>query len=444
MRRPKKPPKETLPLTDADRFMRVMTEVRGPAVRGKYVHWDKLRHLQPPVGVSREEWWCGLKFHRSVLLKDIPLLDDNGRPFQYTLSDPTAELLHRIDQNAAGHIAMPEPIANPDTRDRYIVSSLMEEAFRSSQLEGAATTRQDAKDMIRSGRRPRDKHERMILNNYATMQRIRSVRNEALSEEMILELHRSITKDTLRHDADAGRFRRADDRVDVADMYGEVFHVPPPAEQIQQRVAALCDFANGTTSTEFIHPVLRAIILHFWLAYDHPFVDGNGRCARALFYWSMLRQDYWLCEYLAISQIITRAPVKYARAFLYTETDDNDLTYFIHYHLDVLIKAIDALHAYIQRKTEELQTAEKLLKTTLLLNHRQRALISHALRNAHAEYSIASHQRSHNVAYQTARTDLLNLAESGLLVTRKRGRRFYFQPTPAFDEKLSGLDSSVL
>ena len=58
----------------------------------------------------------------------------------------------------------------------------------------------------------------------------------------------------------------------------------------------------------FIHPMIRSIILHFWLAYDHPFVDGNGRTARALFYWSMLRHGYWLFEFISISQIILKGP----------------------------------------------------------------------------------------------------------------------------------------
>jgi Fic family protein len=63
-----------------------------------------------------------------------------------------------------------------------------------------------------------------------------------------------------------------------------VFHTPPPAAELPARLEAMCDFANSKTPDTFIHPVVRGIFLHFWLAYDHPFVDGNGRTARALFY----------------------------------------------------------------------------------------------------------------------------------------------------------------
>ena len=201
----------------------------------------------------------------------------------------------------------------------------------------------------------------------------------------------------------------------------------------------MCDFANGKTPKYFIHPVIRAIILHFWLAYDHPFVDGNGRTARTLFYWLMLRNRYWLFEFVSISQMIVKAPAKYARAFLYTETDDNDLTYFIIYHLNIIQQAIKTLYEYIERKTRRLQAIENQLRGIIILNHRQRTLISHALRHPHQKYTFKSHQISHNVVYQTARTDLLDLENRGLLKSQKVGKTWYFTAVSDLEEKLSKL-----
>lgn len=421
-----------------ERIFSVVQKVTAPLHRGRYIHWDKLRRLAPPGDLSHREWWAALKMNRAALLKDVPLRDKEGRPFSYVLCDPAPELLHHIDQGAGGRIEFPELITNPHTRDRYIVSSLVEEAIRSSQLEGALTTRDIAKDMIRAQRHPKDKSEQMILNNFRTMQRIRSLRQEALTPELVFELHRMLTASTLDDASAAGRLRRPADRVRVQDAYNEVFHDPPAAEELDNRLAAMCDFANGRTPNAFVHPVLRAIILHFWLAYDHPFVDGNGRCARALFYWSMLRHNYWLCEYLAISQIIRNAPVRYYRAFLYTETDENDLTYFILYHLDVIQKAIDALNAYLVRKMQQVRQTERLLRGMADLNHRQRDLISHALRHPDARYSIESHRSSHGVVYQTARTDLLGLARKRFFDARRIGKTWYFYPAKDLETRLSG------
>ena len=406
----------------------------------QYVHWDKLRHMRPPPGLSHEEWWFAIKMGRRGNYRQIPLTDLSGQTFNFAMPDSVSECLHHIDQEAAGQIIMEEPpIANPETRDRYIIHSLIEEAITSSQLEGAATTRVVAKEMIRTTRLPRDRNEQMILNNYAAMQEIRRFKDRPLDQDLILTLHRLLTRNALDDPSAAGRLRRPNETVDVATPYNEVLHTPPPAEELPERLERLCSFANAADTKPFIHPVMRAIILHFWLAYDHPFIDGNGRCARGLFYWSMLRQGYWLFEFLSISQIIRKAPAKYGRAFLYCETDDNDLTYFILYHLEVIQRAIGELHAYVARKTEQVRQTEKLLRASDRFNHRQLALLSHALRHADAQYTINSHRTSHGIVYETARSDLFDLVEKGLLAKRKAGRRMVFRPIENLAESLGRI-----
>ena len=420
-------------------FMRVIGKVPDHLVGKRYMHWHKLRYHPAPEGITVQEWWQGIKFRRRLQYKKVPLEDKEFKNFQYVYDDPIPEIIHAIDLGGGGHIAMPEQITNSDTRDQYYVSSLIEEAITSSQLEGATTTRPIAKEMIRTGRPPRDRSETMILNNFKAMKRIGQLKNQPLTKELVFELHRIVTNDALDDPTAAGRFRRADEEVSVQGDYGEVFHVPPHARQLDDRMEALCEFANGVTPEGFLHPIIRSIILHFWLSYDHPFVDGNGRTARALFYWSMLRRGYWLCEFISISHIIRKAPVKYGRAFLYTENDDNDLTYFILYHLSVITKAIKQLHEYIKKKTQELRAVESQLKGIEVLNHRQRAVVGHAIRHPNTKYTVQSHQTSHNVAYETARSDLMDLRDKGLLQGAKVGKTWYFLPEQGLEERLAKL-----
>jgi Fic family protein len=422
---------------EGDRLMTILQTDLGQ--RGSYPHWDKLRHLDPPGDLSHREWWLGLKMNRRSLYRELPLLDTVGEPFVYTVPDIVLEGLHHVDQRCSGEIAMEEVVtADEQARQHYLVNSLMEEAIRSSQLEGATTSRQAAKALLRSGREPQDRSERMILNNYRALQFMREGIGGTLTPEAVLELQRILTEGTLDNPDAAGRLQNSDEeRVAVYDREdGSLLHRPPPAEELPGRLEALCAFANEDDSERFIHPVIRAIVLHFCLGYDHPFEDGNGRTARALFYWYMRTHGYWLVEYLSISSILRKAPAKYTRAYLYTETDGRDTTYFIAYQLEVIQRAIDELHAYLRKKVKEVRDVQRLLKGSAEFNHRQLALLGNAVREPDAVYTFNSHAASHGVTHETARTDLRTLVRRGLLEEHRQGRKHVFSPPPQLPELL--------
>jgi len=447
MKIPLTPPKlnDLMTKVTAPRMFEIVQSGVGPTPRGEYLHWDKLRHLNPPAGLSLEEWWMAAKWARIALYRTLPFKDKYKKPFRYSLPDLVLKLLHQVDRDASTRIQAAEQITNPQTRDTYIISSLIEEAITSSQLEGASTTRKVAKEMLREGRKPRTRSEQMIVNNYRAMQFIREIAEEEMTPSIIFELHRILVNQTLDDVTAGGRLRREEDDIHVVDARdSEVLHTPPEAAELEKRLVVLCSFANDKDSEPFMHPAIRAIILHFMLAYDHPFTDGNGRTARALFYWSLLNQGYWLTEYISISRILKSAPSDYARAYLYTETDDGDVTYFVIHQLGVMLRAFDDLLKYLARKAGEVQEVEEMIRKSPTLrerlNHRQIALLGHGLRHPNATYRIEGHRQSHNVTYDTARTDLLELDELGLVTKSRIGKAFVFVSPPNLAERLRKLD----
>lgn len=414
----------------------------GPEVDGIYEHWDHLRHLTPPQGLTPTAWWAAIKFSRMAIARELPLRNKRSQPFKVSITGTIQRKLHFLDREAAGVIQGAGKVDDESTRKRYLMRSLIEEAMTSSQLEGASTTRRVAKEMLSTGRAPRDRSEQMIFNNYAMMQSLGRLRDKPLSVERILEIHRLLMHDALDDAGQAGRLRTAEDNVVVEDRGDPtiVLHIPSPASELHGRLQALCDFANGGTDGEFLHPIVRAIAIHFQIGYDHPFCDGNGRTARALFYWSMLRSGYWLTEYISISSVLKKAPAKYVTAFLYSESDGTDMTYFVAHQLDVIIEAVNSLRAYLARKAKERRQAEELLRPAsplgAELNHRQRSLLLHALRHADSVYEIAGHQAAHRVTYATARSDLLRLVAMELLSKQKIGKAFVFRPNPDLSQRL--------
>lgn len=405
----------------------------------RYPHWNEFRHRTSGAGgLTKEQQWAALRMSRAFRSQPVPLEDLQGQPFTFFLTQQAFERLHEIDLHCGGGIGVAhDGILREDTRDRYYVDSLMEEALTSSQLEGAVVTRSEAREMIRRQRPPVTEHERMVMNNYRSMRLLADLKKLPLTPELILRIHREVTAGTLKNPANEGRFRQTDDDVRIEDEEsGEVFHMPPPADKLPARIARLCEFANQEGMHGFLHPVIRSILLHFWIAYDHPFVDGNGRTARALFYWSMLRHRYWLAEFFSISHQILKAPKQYYRAFLHTETDGNDLNYFIHHQLEVICSSITSLREYIRVKQAEAESMRRHLGAGSDFNHRQLALLKHALKHPFATFTVVSHQSSHAVSNQTAKNDLTALEVKGLLDRGKIGKAFVYSPAADLTNKL--------
>lgn len=453
MRHPLAPPSvdELLHKTEPDRLPRILHV--SPLVGGEYAPWDTVIRLAPPSGLTSEEWWLGIRLARNQLLNPVPLHDASGAAFRVGMPDPVLRLVYEIDRRAS-------QVARPSTRDQDAFDSLVEEAITSSQLEGAGTASRVARDMLRSGRKPMDHGERMIFNNFRAMEFVKDNVAEDLTPALVLDLHRVVAEHTLRDPNKAGQFRGEADHICVMDRYGTVVHRPPPAHELEERLNAMCRFANARNRSEdpFLHPIVRAIVLHFWVGHDHPFVDGNGRTARAIFYWSLLSRGYGLAEYVSVSRTLLREPGNYGRAFLHTETDGNDLTYFVLHQLNVIHSALEDLDRWQERKAAQVRQIDRLLAEfaesgqsaaestgqspesadpSADFNHRQRAVLAHAVRHPGARYTIRSHRRSHSVAYDTARTDLMELAKLDLLWQWREGKAYVFSPPEDLEKRLA-------
>ena len=254
----------------------------------------------------------------------------------------------------------------------------------------------------------------MIYNNYNSIRFIVEHKEDPLTPELLLSVHSLMTYKTLEDSRDEGRFRTDDGVVVENAITHETVHTPPTYGDIPQFVEELCAFFNGNGTEGFIHPIIKAVIIHFMVSYVHPFVDGNGRTARALFYWYMLRNGYWLTEYLSVSRIIYRSKAGYEKSYLYTEADDNDMGYFIAYNLRVLDLAFRELKLYIERKIKQKKNTISYLKSEGI-NRRQASILSLVANDPDAILTVKEVQNRFSVSHPTAKADLQELVEKGFL-----------------------------
>lgn len=400
--------------------------------KGRYLHWHEFKR-RVPSGVNKEAAWAAVKIARASVIKSLELHSECGSPFQLHITDFCHTVIHDIEQVNARLGGQSAPSSGHGENNKYLVDSLMmEEAISSAQLEGAATTRKVAKEMLVKERPPQNDDERMILNNYLLMKHAKFNKDQPLTVELICEFHRIATMGVKDEEVNPGQIRDSDD-IFVGGTDGEVAHQPPKAELLIERMEALCNFANelhdGKDGRFFIHPVVKSIILHFMIGYEHPFRDGNGRTARCLFYWFMLKSGYWSFEYISISALLKEAPVQYGQSYLFTETDSFDLTYFIIYQLRIIERAVSEFIEYFESKKKEFYELMHWLDErgiSKTLNYRQGHLLKKVVRNPGRIFTSKELTHDYDVSENTARKDLEKLASMKALAKIQEGKSFLY------------------
>lgn len=393
----------------------------------RYLYWDEVKYRQIPADMNHVEFWYLVKQIRKLSSRPTFLVAENGVPFVWLRLTYTDEFLHKIDTHTGGQIFATHEVISQENRQKFISRGILEEAIASSQLEGANTTRQAAKQMILEKRQPRNRSEKMIVNNYKTMLALdQDFKNNELSHELLFELHHLITKDTVSAN-EQYRYRRDSDEVTVNNTK-YITHIPPKESFLINQMDRLVKYANDKEGgSSFVHPIIKAIFLHFWVGYLHPFTDGNGRLARALFYWHLLKNNYWTFMYLPISSIIKKSPVQYSNAYIYTEQDGLDLTYFYDYHMRKIMKSIEEFNVYIDKIIYENKQIDSLLGRNYLLNERQKQLLHYLLaEDEYAYVTVSSHSTLNRIGRITSAKDLKHLARTNLLEAKRVGKFIHY------------------
>jgi len=386
----------------------------------KYYYWDDLKYKKDSPFSQPIENWTLLKTYR---LSKYVNIEFGKHKFNYFISSFIAKNLHDFDLKLIGGLQK-NPILLSDRND-FFRNSLLEEAVASSQVEGAATTTEVAKEMLKSGRNPRNESEQMIFNNLRAIEYINEFQEVEIDFKIIIELHKIMTANTSAEHC-SGDFRKSDVFV-IDHVDGEIAHIPPDWKEVEELMEELCTFINNDKN--FIHPIVKASIIHFLIGYIHPFSDGNGRTARALFYWYLLKKGYSLIQNISISKVILESRTQYDKAFLKTESDGNDLNYFIAYSIKNIRVAFEKLTNYRDKKLNERKKANAISYELLNkgLNKRQADLIGYLyFKNKETKITLNSYAEKHEIVRQTASKDLNELIKLNLIIENKTQKPYTY------------------
>lgn len=384
----------------------------------RYLHFDELsRRISDRP--TLHEAWTAMKMKRRSTATVFPLA---GQSVMLNVTAKMSAALSVVDRFTWAQNGQP----SDEDAATYLMSQLvMEEAISSSQLEGAATTSRVAMELLAVGRAPRNEDESMIMGNWRLMQHIVTMDDAPLTRADILSIHRIACADINNEKYRPGEVRQTND-IFVAGRDVEIIHQPPDYQQVGAMLDALCSEAERLEE-QGMHPLLVACILHFAIGYIHPFNDGNGRTARGLFYHHLIRKGYTAFRYISISKLLKAAAIKYGMAYLYTETDEMDLTYFIQFQCETVMRAVNAFTTQIETLHRERQQLTDFVEAHLPLAKGELDIMAIALNAPGSLLSAASIKTRLGISDNTARTRLKSLTERGLLRPLKEGKGYVYQ-----------------
>ena len=387
-----------------------------------------------PAEVKLDDFWPALVRFRQAKGELLPFRDQQGQPFWFVLTPELQKMLHQVDFRGRDSLYK---IVQDEIQAELVQEALIEEALFSSVIEGAFSTLARARELIVEGKRPRDASDQMVANNARVMRFVLERRDAPCSIELMHEVQRLVTEKTLEDPRNAGRFR--EDLVYIYNAQGEAVYTAPPADTVLPSMQALADWINRAEGRPFIHPILSASILHTYFVYVHPYMDGNGRTARSLFYWYLLKQGYEFFRYFSISSIIQETRARYYKALKDMEDHGADLTYVLLYMTEAVVKAIEVVLQRITERWRRDLLFSAIRQRQISLNKRHTTFLRSLTVSKDKRGTIARYQRDFQVVYETARRDLGFLESAGILAKRKEGRRFVYLLNPTFLTQGSGV-----
>lgn len=400
--------------------------------KGRYLPYAEFRY-RVKAGLDAEIAWMLTRITRQNMSSPVIALGEPPEECRLFLTPGMQQSISQVDQHTT------EPMLhwiNSQIGERrnleFLFSDLVEdESISSSQLEGAATTTKVAKEMLKRKRQPRSLDERMILGNFRMMQFVWEKRHQSLDNDLIRELHHCGVQGIDDGKYHPGQLRTTNEVV-VVDQDGDVVHHPPSHKGLEQRLQLLCDWVNseGDINGQYLHPLVKACVLHFAIGFEHPFHDGNGRVARALFYWFMFKHGFIAFRYISISHLLKQAHVQYGKSYLYTETDKMDLTYFVEYQCQIVQRAIQRFVETYKAAIQSLEEFDSFLYQSGLygkLTDRARTIFQVARAGVEHTFTISDSARNLGCSYNTAAAALNDLVKLGLFSKDKEGRGWVYQ-----------------
>ena len=299
-----------------------------------------------PLNISIDSFWTELLNRRKAGATILPLYNASGMPYWYVLTDKMIAASERLCAEAMEQEVIFDPYRAPMT------SAMTEEMFFTSFVEGAQIPLQEAMDFLQRGTEPENIHEQMIWNNRHAWSSMVSSLYRPLDEGFVKSLAFMLTEEM---DNCAEDYRQIDQHP-IAAMNNEPYEVPS-AFSLPDRMYEYYAFLQMGN----VHPLIKAAVGQAYILVARPFPEGNERLSRMISSAVLLRSGYDFFRDISISSMIAKENYRYYKCMQEILRDENgcDLTYFVEYYLDLLVRALENKKERERRREQEALARER-------------------------------------------------------------------------------------
>ena len=300
--------------------------------------------------------------------------------------------------------------------------ALVRQAHHTTRIEGTQLTIEQVRDLIDEKpivARERDIQEvRNYLKVAAFIDEVYGDPNMELDLRTIRHIHYLIL-DGIEGGYEPGEFRKIQNYV-VNNKTKEVIYTPPPASEVPILMLELVDWLRSDEANQ-LSPLLKAGIAHYQLVDIHPFLDGNGRTARALANLILYHAGYDIKKLFSLEEYYDANPAGYYEALQSVRTI-GVLTTWLTYFTAGIAAEMQKIKELVLTHSRDRALRDKIGQVAL--SERQLAILAYIEKNG--RITNRELQQLANLSHASAYKELLTLVESGVLVKKGKARGTHY------------------
>jgi hypothetical protein len=422
---------EILPSLDDQNFCELLRRTEREAIT-----WEEFLTLPMPHDTSPVQTWAALRALRRCSGVDLAHTDLEGNPYWYQRTYQLTDGMHVAASACGAHSHIYRRIKNASAGGHFLMRMRVAETVGAARLDGLRIPESVAIELLRSGQVPQDDTQCFVRNVFHADDWLDSIVNEPFSVELLIHLGDLLLENVDVEALETQRPSRGVISYNVDDEKARQFS--------HKELQYICSYANHEIVEEWDHPLLRSLLIQDAMRSFRPLGVVSAQVGRLAAHLYAMKHDLPVLGLLPLSKARIDweegrvAPPEVlcnlAQRDALLEHSPGDLTATATIVVQLTLLAINDALEYMESWERRDTEMREILRRDPELNHRQRGIIGDALRSDAAEFRIRHHQTSHNVAYSTARRDLLELVDKGYLKMETRGKAFVFVPSEKLEE----------